>query len=184
MPKKKEIAKVPDKTLEKEPDPLSLDCSGPRGSPVANVALTKALLDSVGVCEGRSAMFVLSDVLNVLCEGKGDLDKWQEKANQILSMMTELDPQDGFEGMLVTQMLATHGKAMECFKMAIDKKSDAVIYFGLQNQSIKLMRLYTQQLEALDKHRRKGNQKMIVEHVHVHEGGQAIVGNVNQDGGG
>jgi hypothetical protein len=25
---------------------------------------------------------------------------------------------------------------------------------------------------------------MIVEHVHVHEGGQAIVGNVNHEGGG
>jgi hypothetical protein len=39
-------------------------------------------------------------------------------------------------------------------------------------------------LEALDKHRRGGNQKMTVEHVHVHEGGQAIVGNVNQGRGG
>ena len=34
-------------------------------------------------------------------------------------------------------------------------------------------------------HRRwgKGQQKMTVEHVHVHEGGQAIVGNVQQGGG-
>jgi len=30
----------------------------------------------------------------------------------------------------------------------------------------------SQQLEALDEHRRKGNQKMIVEHIHVNDGGQ------------
>jgi len=32
--------------------------------------------------------------------------------------------------------------------------------------------------EALDKHRGKGQQKVTVEHVHVHRGGQAIVGAV------
>jgi hypothetical protein len=34
------------------------------------------------------------------------------------------------------------------------------------------------QLEALNRHRSKGEQKMVVEHVHVHSGGQAIVGPV------
>jgi len=36
----------------------------------------------------------------------------------------------------------------------------------------------TKFLEALNKHRGKGQQKVTVEHVHVHEGGQAVVGNV------
>ena len=38
--------------------------------------------------------------------------------------------------------------------------------------------------EALKKYRTGGQQKMVVEHVHVNEGGQAIVGTVNQGGGG
>ncbi len=33
-------------------------------------------------------------------------------------------------------------------------------------------------MEALNRHRGKGQQKMTVEHIHVGEGGQAIVGNV------
>ena len=37
-------------------------------------------------------------------------------------------------------------------------------------------------LEALNRHRGKGQQKVTVEHVHVHSGGQAIVGTV-QGGG-
>ncbi len=44
------------------------------------------------------------------------------------------------------------------------------------------MRVYNQQLEVLDKHRRKGNQKMTIEHINVNEGGQAVIGNV-QGGG-
>ena len=39
-------------------------------------------------------------------------------------------------------------------------------------------------LEALNRHRGKGQQKVTVEHVHVHEGGQAIVGNVESRGEG
>jgi hypothetical protein len=39
------------------------------------------------------------------------------------------------------------------------------------------------QMEALQRYRGKGEQKMVVEHVHVHQGGQAIVGSVHQGGG-
>ena len=36
-------------------------------------------------------------------------------------------------------------------------------------------------LEALNKHRGKGQQKVTVEHVHVHQGGQAIVGRIHTE---
>ena len=39
-------------------------------------------------------------------------------------------------------------------------------------------RTYATLLEALNRHCGKGQQKVTAEHVHVHEGGQAIVGNV------
>ena len=42
----------------------------------------------------------------------------------------------------------------------------------------KLARTFTTQVEALKRHRTGGQQKVTVEHVHVHEGGQAIVGHV------
>ena len=52
------------------------------------------------------------------------------------------------------------------------------------NEANKLSRTHTTLLEALNRHRGKGQQKVTVEHVHVHvhDGGQAIVGNV--EGGG
>ena len=43
----------------------------------------------------------------------------------------------------------------------------------------KLLRTYTMQVEALQHYRGKGQQKIRVEHVHVHSGGQAIVGAIH-----
>ena len=51
------------------------------------------------------------------------------------------------------------------------------------NLAVKLLRTYTMQMEALQRYRGKGEQKMTVEHVHVYQGGQAIVGAVHQGGG-
>ena len=44
------------------------------------------------------------------------------------------------------------------------------------NQASKLSRTSATLIEALNRHRGKGQQKVTVEHVHVHSGGQAVVG--------
>jgi len=51
------------------------------------------------------------------------------------------------------------------------------------NQANKLSRTYAVLLDALNRHRGKGQQKVTVEHVHVHSGGQAVVGMVGAPGG-
>ena len=52
------------------------------------------------------------------------------------------------------------------------------------SQANKLSRTYAALIEALNHHRGKGQQKVTVEHVHVHSGGQAVVGAVGGPGGG
>jgi hypothetical protein len=47
-----------------------------------------------------------------------------------------------------------------------------------RGQANKLSRTYTSRLEALNRHRGKGQQMVTVEHVHVQSGGRAIVGAV------
>jgi hypothetical protein len=74
-------------------------------------------------------------------------------------------------------MVATHGAAMELLRRAMQ----AEYRHNLQdagNLALKLLRTYTAQLEALQRYRGKGQQKVTVEHVHIHQGGQAIVGHV------
>jgi hypothetical protein len=47
-------------------------------------------------------------------------------------------------------------------------------------QATKISRTFAMLLDALNRHRGKGQQKVTVEHVHVHSGGQAIVGTVER----
>jgi hypothetical protein len=52
------------------------------------------------------------------------------------------------------------------------------------SQANKLSRTYATLPEALNRHRGKGQQRVAVEHVHVHPGGQAVVGTVETPGEG
>ena len=105
------------------------------------------------------------------------------KRTACLEAMAGISPKDEIEGMLVAQMIACHSAAMECFRRAMIKEQT----FDGRNQNLnfanKLSRTYALHMESLDKHRGKGQQKVTVEHVHVHQGGQAIVGNVSNGGG-
>jgi hypothetical protein len=94
-----------------------------------------------------------------------------------------IEPRDEIEGMLAAQMVATHNAAMECYRRAM---LDNQTFEGRRenlNQANKLARSYATLMEALNRHRGKGQQRVTVEHVHVHKGGQAIVGNVTPGGG-
>ena len=48
----------------------------------------------------------------------------------------------------------------------------------------RLLRAYASQVETLRRLRNGGSQVVRVEHVHVNEGGQALIGNVRKDGSG
>jgi hypothetical protein len=109
----------------------------------------------------------------------------KDKKRQVsatVSALVGIAPRDECEGMIAAQLVACHNASMECYRRAMICDQT---FEGRQenlNQANKLSRTYTTLLEALNRHRGKGQQKVTVEHVHVHEGGQAIVGNV--DGGG
>jgi hypothetical protein len=86
--------------------------------------------------------------------------------------------------MIAAQLIACHNASMECYRRAMLPEQT---FEGRQenlNQANKLSRTHATLLEALNRHRGKGQQKVTGEHVHVHEGGQAIVGNVETKGGG
>jgi hypothetical protein len=99
-----------------------------------------------------------------------------------LAALNGINPRDEVEGMLGAQMVACHNAAMECFRRAM--LSEQTFEGRKENltQANKLTRSYTTLMDALGRHRGKGQQKVTVEHVHVHAGGQAIVGTV--EGGG
>jgi hypothetical protein len=100
-----------------------------------------------------------------------------------INALIGLSPRDECEGMIAAQLIACHHAAMECYRRAMLPEQPLEGWREQLNQANKLSRTYATLLEALNRHRGKGQQKVTVEHVHVHEGGQAIVGNVTPGGG-
>lgn len=95
----------------------------------------------------------------------------------VLDFLDELRPANPLQGMLAGQIVACHFLALSQMGKAAqapDLKSQAA---HLQ-LATKLQRTFNTQLETWMKLRGQQQQKVLVEHVHVHEGGQAIVGNV------
>jgi hypothetical protein len=82
------------------------------------------------------------------------------------------------EGMIAGQCVALHFGAMECLRRAILPDQHPDIASKLRKDGANLARAMTDMIEALDRKRGKGPQVVRVERVVVHEGGQAIVGNV------
>jgi hypothetical protein len=111
-------------------------------------------------------------------EGISEYDKLNRMRSAI-ALLKGINPTDEIERLLATQMVATHNTAMECLRRAMIQNQT----FEGRNQDLKnaakLMGIYTRQIDALNKHRGKGQQKVTVEHVHVEAGAHAVVGSVH-----
>jgi hypothetical protein len=101
-----------------------------------------------------------------------------------VSGLVGIDPKDELEGMIAAQLIAGHNAAMECYRRAMLPNQSFEGRRENLSQANKLSRTYAVLLDVLNRHRGKGQQKVTVEHVHVHSGGQAVVGVVETPGGG
>jgi len=105
--------------------------------------------------------------------------------NLAIASLAEIAPKDGVESMLAAQMVATHEMAMIMLRRSVASKHIPEIESAV-NLSTKLTRSFVAQMEALQRYRTKGQQKITVEHqnVTVESGGQAVIGDVHHGGGG
>jgi hypothetical protein len=109
-----------------------------------------------------------------------DNDNVATAASNAMAILSGIQPQDEIEGMLATQMVGVHNMAMDAMNRAMlggqtFEGKDANV-----NHAAKMVNTFMMQMETLRKYRTRGPQKMVVEHVNVSEGGQAIVGTINQ----
>ena len=102
--------------------------------------------------------------------------------NASLAFIEGAKPQGEVECALVMQMACTHSAAMSVlgtFAGAHGYGRDVPLK---ASAAARLMRAYATQVEALRRLRNGGSQVVRVEHVHVNQGGQALIGNVRKDG--
>jgi hypothetical protein len=136
-----------------------------------------------GTTEAGVASILLNTLINAACDGTPSHPPSEQDVNGVLAAVHGIRANDEIEAMLAVQMVATHFAATRALRRL--KGSDMVSQQDSNgNLAVKLLRTFAAQTEALQRYRGKGQQKVTVEHVHVHTGGQAIVGSVSQSGGG
>jgi hypothetical protein len=98
--------------------------------------------------------------------------------NAALAMIEAAAPKDEIEAALAVQMACTHTAAMAVLaKLDVAFATERrVAAFG--SAAARLLRAYAMQVEVLRRLRNGGQQFVRVEHVHVSDGGQAVIGNV------
>ena len=97
-----------------------------------------------------------------------------------MEMLKSFRPKDDLEALLCAQMISVHNFAMRLLGSANHSdQTDSATFAKIENAN-KLLRTFATQLEALNRHRGKGQQKVTVEHVTVNKGGQAVIGAIER----
>lgn len=178
-PRRKSLAAPDPPASVAESPSLTTGALEPADAQVRREALmSEALGAATGVGPNKPVAERLLAQFNSILPGEMDIAK-------ALFMLAELRPQTMLEAMLVTQMVGVHEAALGFLR----NSTNATLSEEIRDQNVfratRFMRLFNEQLEQLQ--RLKGTtrqQKVIVEHVHVNAGGQAIVGVVAPGEGG
>jgi hypothetical protein len=155
---------------------------GPRPlDPEERAALMERLQQSICSLSGLETKEVAMQVTAVL----GNLQFWNppKTANEglliAMALLAEFRPQTLAESLLAVQMVAVFQASTKLLASGVTGAQSLEHAEWKTRTATRLMRLYTEQLEMMIRLKGKSTQqKVIVEHVHVHSGGQAIVGAV------
>jgi len=98
--------------------------------------------------------------------------------NAALAMIEAAAPQNEIEGALAIQMACTHTAAISVLARFGGGGGSERRVTALAMAAARLLRAFSTQVEALRRLRHGGDQYVRVEHVHVNDGAQAIIGNV------
>lgn len=104
----------------------------------------------------------------------------QTALNAALALIEGAKPRNELEAALVMQMACTHAANMIVLGRFQGGAGGERRVVAMANASARLSQAFATQMEALRRLRNGGSQFVRVEHVHVSEGGQAIIGNVRQ----
>ena len=134
------------------------------------------LYNSLATTSSDFANGILAQLGNI-CPDEGGISL--DGLNFALAVIDGIKPQDQLETLLAAQMAAVHSATMK-FASRLAKAENLFQRDHAELSLNRFARTFTAQMEALKKYRTGGQQTVKVEHVHVNEGGQAIIGNVDR----
>lgn len=173
--RKRSRVQAPDIKLDFEEETRRLTVGHKGKDPTAACALA---MHELGTADYRFFEGVMDQVATL---GQQDSSVSETASNFVMSVVAGVRPQDEIEAMLAIQMGAIHQATMMMARRLNHVKS-LPQQDSAERALNKLARTFTSQVETLKRYRSKADQTVRVERVEVKEGGQAIVGNV-QNGG-
>ena len=155
--------------------------------------LQAKIYDTFGIADVNVASVIFTNCVNSIISFRANplapsneekLQAYVERCfSDIMSLFREFRPQDPFEAMMISKLIILDSMSTREF-IAANSTDDINIKTSYQNRGVKLTRLWCEIKDKLDKHR-KPNQQIIVQHNHIHNEGQAIIGsNLNSNPGG
>ena len=139
------------------------------------------LMEVLGASETDFYTGIVSHLLRASTHGP-TVD--EADVNFMVGVIRGVRPKDELETMLAVQMAAVHGLIVE-FARRLSSAENLAQQDSTERTFNKLTRTFVAQMECLKRYRAKPEQKILVEHVTVNEGGRAIVaGNVTHRGAG
>jgi hypothetical protein len=134
------------------------------------------MVDALGVTDREAMHGILRQLVRAGASGR----KPDEiNLSFMISMVKSIRPRDAIEAMLVTQMVSVHVMAMRCAHHLADA-DDLARHDSAARALGRLARTFPLQIEALNRHRSRGEPAITVQNVSVGDGGKAIVGNITQ----
>ena len=112
----------------------------------------------------------------------GSLEALEEPTvNAALAIIDSMYPQSELEALLAVQIIAAGFSGLRLLRQSQQQMTqDYIDTYG--NYAIKLLRLQNEMIQTFDRYRRGNKQTVEVRHVHIHPGGQGVVGIINPPG--
>lgn len=132
---------------------------------------------------GTDSPAFLEGLLRQIVDARPTVNATEIDATFALQAVKGIGPKDAAEAMLAAQMVAVHQATMRAAQRL--GATNTVQGLDLHEKTMnKLARTYAAQMEALKRYRSKGEQKVLVQHVNLEAGAQAVVGVVERSGRG
>jgi|GEM_PF-2512460 hypothetical protein len=100
--------------------------------------------------------------------------------NSLMENLSSMSPKTELEAMLSVQLITVHNFAMDFFSRLTEPTGFEEVTDRQLNRITKLLTVFQKGVSALEKLRQR-EQVIKVQHVHINQGGQAVIGNVHAD---
>jgi hypothetical protein len=138
------------------------------------------LVAAFGTTSITVAHVEMERIARALRQRDGKIDP--AELDTVIAIVSGQQPKNELEAMIVCQMAVTHALTMRSLGN-LNRSNEMQQQDSNALTVARLTKAFASQVDALGKLRRGGEQRVVVEHVHIHAGGQAIVGAVTHTGG-